>query len=126
MIEQMLAAATSALGTGAVGAATRPLDGRAFTVVVDARTGEGRAAVPPLFTAPPWVFILSGSCVLRLFWWRGRAKGKGMEGARRGLWTGRRRPPPPAGRRPRGRRAGSRRSCAALRVRREEEKFASF
>jgi hypothetical protein len=41
MFEQMLAAATTTSGTGAVGAATRPLDGRALTHGVDARAGEG-------------------------------------------------------------------------------------
>jgi hypothetical protein len=41
MYEQMLAATTSASRTGAVGATTGPLDGRALTHGVDAHAGEG-------------------------------------------------------------------------------------
>jgi hypothetical protein len=63
MYEQMLAAATSASGTGAVGAATRQLDGRALTHGVDARAGEGAGSSAA--TLHRSTMGVSSSCCLR-------------------------------------------------------------
>jgi hypothetical protein len=72
--EQMLAAATTASGTGAVGAATRPLDGRALTHGVDARASEGAggsaAFLPP--SQQGWFPICY--CGSKVFWWRNRGR----------------------------------------------------
>jgi hypothetical protein len=58
MFEQMLAAATTTSETGAVGAATRPLDGRALTHGVDVRAGEGAGSSAIFFHRAPWVPFL--------------------------------------------------------------------
>jgi hypothetical protein len=59
LIEQKLAAATTAYGTCAMGAATGPLDGRAFTGEVGARAGEGAGnSAASLHRSPRWFYPL--------------------------------------------------------------------
>jgi hypothetical protein len=74
MFEQMLAAATSASGIGAVGAATRPLDGRALTHGVDARTGEGAGSSAAFLHRATMGGFLSVACGSKAFWWRNRGR----------------------------------------------------
>jgi hypothetical protein len=85
MFEQMLAAATTTSGTGAVGAATRPLDGRALTHGVDARAGEGAGSSAIFFHRAPWVpFLLCWLAVSTCFWWR--IQGASSQRKRYGAW----------------------------------------
>jgi hypothetical protein len=56
MKSRRLAAASSACGPCEMGAATEPLDGRAFTVVVDARAGEGAGNSAASLHRSPWCF----------------------------------------------------------------------
>jgi hypothetical protein len=79
-----------------LGAATEPLDGRTFTVVVDARTDEGAGgSAATLHRVTMSVFPLSFLRFLRCFWWRNRGRSK-VGGCLLRSWTRQRRSLPPA------------------------------
>jgi hypothetical protein len=113
LAEPKLAAASAACGTNTMGAATEPLDGRAFTVGVDARAGEGAGSSAAILHRatkggiPLW--ILRFFCSLRCF---GGGVGERSEegGSLPRSRTGQRRSLPPAGPPARGQ------CCVVLRV----------
>jgi hypothetical protein len=117
-MSRRLAAASSARGPCEMGAATEPLDGRAFTVVVDERAGEGAGNSAASLHRSTWCF---SPLFLRFSGGLSGGVGEKVKKRRRlaAFWTGRSSAPLPARQPAAGKMKAAAAGPAGLRFRQE-------